>query len=53
MLRQQAYLTGTEHRAERSHLVNEALEMVDMEWPPGKTSEGFIPTSSTDSQAQP
>lgn len=55
MLRQQASPTETELRVERSHMVNEAIEMVEMEWHPKKTSEGFIPTTSesTDSKTQP
>jgi hypothetical protein len=43
MLRRKASPTETELRVEHSHMVNEALEMVDMEWPSEKTSESTIP----------
>jgi len=52
-LRQKASPTATELRVVHSHMVNEALEMVDMEWRSEKTSEGFVPATSTDSRAQP
>jgi len=53
MLRRKASPTETELRVEYSHMVNEAIEMIDMEWHPEETSEGLIPSISTDSQAQP
>jgi hypothetical protein len=43
MLRRKASPTETELRVEHSHMVNEALEMVDMEWPSEKTSGSTIP----------
>jgi hypothetical protein len=43
MLRRKASPTETELRVEHSHMVNEALEMVDMEWPSEKASESTIP----------
>ncbi|KAF8273612.1 hypothetical protein EI94DRAFT_1715410 [Lactarius quietus] len=52
-LRQEASPTETELRAERSHMVNEVIEMVDMDSHPGKTSESFVPSTSMDSQTQP
>ena len=57
MLRRKASPTETELRVEHSHMVNEALEMVDMEWHSQKTSESINPSDSRsdfmDFQAHP
>ena len=53
MLRRKASPTETELRLERSHMVNEALEMIAVEWKSEETSMGFIQSISTDAQAQP
>jgi hypothetical protein len=45
MLRKKASPTETELRVEHSHMVNEALELVDMEWQSQKTSESTRPES--------
>jgi len=52
MLRRKASPTETEIRVEYSHMVNEALEMIAVERHPEEVSEGFIPSTSTDAQAQ-
>ena len=52
MLRRKASRTQTELRVEYSHMVNEALEMVDAELPKD-TSGGAMPSISTGAQAQP
>jgi len=44
MLRRKASPTETELRVEHSHMVNEALEMADMEWPAEKTSGSIMPS---------
>ncbi|KAF8273614.1 hypothetical protein EI94DRAFT_1715420 [Lactarius quietus] len=53
MLRRKASPTETELRVEYSHMVNEAIEMIDIEWHLEETSEGLIPSISTNSQAPP
>ncbi len=53
MLRQKASPTETELRIQYSHMVNEALEMIAVEWHPEETSKCFISSTSTDAQAQP
>jgi hypothetical protein len=59
MLRRKASPTETELRLERSHMVNEAVEMIAVEWHSEETSEetpkGFTPSTgmSTDAEAQP
>ena len=53
MLHRKAFPTETELRLECSHMVNEALEMIALEWHFEATSEGFRPSISTDAQAQP
>ena len=52
MLRRKASRTQTELRVEYSHMVNEALEMVNAEFPKD-TSGGAIPSISTGAQDQP
>jgi len=52
MLRRKASPTETEIRVEHSHMVNEALEMVDMEWRSEQT-ESIKPSDLTDFQAGP
>jgi len=49
MLRRKASPTETELRVEYSHVVNEALEMIAIEWRP----EDDISSTSTDAHAQP
>ncbi|KAI9450448.1 hypothetical protein BJY52DRAFT_1227223 [Lactarius psammicola] len=53
MLRRKASPTDTDLRIQYSHMVNEALEMVAVEWHPEEVSEGFTPSISTEAQAQP
>lgn len=53
MLRRQASPTQTELRVEYSHMVNEAVDMIALELRSKETSEGAIPSISTDVQAQP
>ncbi len=53
MLRRKASPTETELRIQYSHLVNEALEMIAVEWHPEGISEGTTPSISKDAQAQP
>ncbi|KAF8261476.1 hypothetical protein EI94DRAFT_1745952, partial [Lactarius quietus] len=45
--------TETELRIEYSHMINEAVEMISVGWHTQETSESFIPSISTDAQAQP
>ena len=52
MLRSQASPTQAELRVEYSHMVNEAIGMTSVEFPPNETSGGVIPLISTDTQAQ-
>ena len=49
-LRRIASPTETELRLERSHMVNEALEMIDVQWHSEETSMVSVPT---DAQAEP
>lgn len=51
MLRRAASPTETDLRVEHSHMINEAIEMVALEWHHGETSEGFAPSISTEDQA--
>ena len=53
MLRRKASPTETQLRVEHSNMVNEALEMVDMEWHSEKSSGSIIPSVSSDFQAHP
>ncbi|KAI9465531.1 hypothetical protein BJY52DRAFT_587825 [Lactarius psammicola] len=50
MLRRKASPTETELRIQCSHMVNEALEMIAVEWHPEETSEGYTSSASTDAQ---
>jgi hypothetical protein len=53
MLRRKASPTETELRIHYSHMVNEALGKIGVEWHPEEISEGFIPSTSTHAQALP
>jgi len=53
LLRRKASPTDTELRLEYSRVVNEALEMVAVEWHSEEISEGFKTSISTDARAQP
>ncbi|KAH9062271.1 hypothetical protein EDB87DRAFT_1608249 [Lactarius vividus] len=53
MLRQKASPTETKLRLEHSHMIDDALEMIAMERRPEEISEGFTPSISTDTEAQP
>jgi hypothetical protein len=50
MLRREASPTETKLHDQYSNMINEALEM--MESHPERTTDGFLPFSSTDSQTQ-
>jgi hypothetical protein len=50
ILRREAYPTETKLHDQYSHMINDAVEM--MEWHPEATSETFLPFSSTDAHAQ-
>ena len=52
MLRRKASPTEATLRLERSHIVNEALEMIAAEQHLEERSDGFIPFISTDPPAQ-
>ncbi|KAH9172069.1 hypothetical protein EDB89DRAFT_1013891 [Lactarius sanguifluus] len=53
MLRQKASPTETELRLEYSHMVDDALEMIAVDWCPEEISEGgFTLSISTDAEAQ-
>ncbi|KAI9443624.1 hypothetical protein H4582DRAFT_2072636 [Lactarius indigo] len=45
--------TETELRLEHSHMINEALEMIAVEWHPEEISENIVLSNSTDTEAQP
>jgi hypothetical protein len=53
MLRRAASPTDTELRIEYSQMINEALEMITFESHTEETPGSFIPSISTDIQAQP
>jgi hypothetical protein len=53
MLRRKAFPTETELRVQYSHMVNEALEMIAVEWHSEEISDGFVPSTSTHAQARP
>jgi len=52
MLRRAASPTDTELRIEYSQMINRALEMITFELHPEETSPSFVPSISTDTQAQ-
>ncbi|KAI0004565.1 hypothetical protein BJV74DRAFT_383274 [Russula compacta] len=53
MLRRKASPTETELQVQYSHMVDEALEMIDAETLPGNIPESFIPSLQSGAQPQP